>query len=73
MDDNLPLRKIALTCLETLLDTAPDRLDVAALLQVMPTVLADKDEVKAQAHQVRRRWTPFALLLVATLLISGYL
>ncbi len=52
MDDNLPLRKISLTCLETILDTSPDRLDMASLMQVMPTVLADKDEVKAQAHQV---------------------
>lgn len=49
----MPLRKIALTCLETILDNSPERLDSASLVQVMPTVLADKDELKAQAHQVR--------------------
>eukprot|EP00429_Kryptoperidinium_foliaceum_P106680 CAMPEP_0176257504 /NCGR_PEP_ID=MMETSP0121_2-20121125/38083_1 /TAXON_ID=160619 /ORGANISM="Kryptoperidinium foliaceum, Strain CCMP 1326" /LENGTH=224 /DNA_ID=CAMNT_0017597349 /DNA_START=1 /DNA_END=675 /DNA_ORIENTATION=+ len=52
VDDNMPLRKISLTCLETILDTAPDRLDVASLTQVMPIVLADKDELKSQAHQI---------------------
>lgn len=54
VDDNMPLRKIALTCLETILDNSPERLDSASLVQVMPTVLADKDELKAQAHQVRQ-------------------
>ena len=61
----MPLRKICLTCLESILDISPDgsaggasvgsgsRLDVSALLQVMPLVLADKDELKMQAHQVR--------------------
>ena len=29
------------------------RLDCASLLQVMPLVLADKDDLKTQAHQVR--------------------
>ena len=48
----MPLRKISLTCLETILDTTPERMDAAALVQVMPVVLADKDELKTQAHQV---------------------
>ena len=77
MDDNLPLRKVALTCLESILDLAPlaledanptsageERtvaghpdlppllLDPASLLSVMPLLLADKDEIKLQAHQV---------------------
>jgi len=55
VDDYLPLRKISLTCLETLLDESPERLDLASLVQVMPLVLADKDELKTQAHQVGKR------------------
>ena len=52
MDDNLPLRKISLTCLETIIDTMPDKLDASALMHVMPELLADKDEIKLQSHQV---------------------
>ena len=57
----MPLRKICLTCLESIFDISPhaavggnggSRLDVGSLLQVMPLVLADKDELKMQAHQV---------------------
>ncbi len=59
MDDNLPLRKVSLTCLESILDLGgggggePLLLDPAALLSVMPLLLADKDEIKLQAHQVQ--------------------
>lgn len=34
VDDNMPLRKISLTCIETLLDNSPDRLDMGSLMQV---------------------------------------
>ena len=52
MDDNLPLRKVSLTCVETILDVMPDRVDVLALMQIMPLLLTDKDEIKLQTHQV---------------------
>eukprot|EP01038_Epipyxis_sp_PR26KG_P006809 gene6809-9325_t len=51
VDDNLPLRKVALTCLETIVDTTPDRLDVVSVMQVMPDILSDKDEIKIQTYQ----------------------
>jgi len=38
VDDYLPLRKIALTCLETLLDESPEKLDLASLVQVIMIV-----------------------------------
>ena len=52
MDDNLPLRKVSLTCIETILDVMPDKVDVLALVQIMPLLLTDKDEIKLQSHQV---------------------
>lgn len=91
MDDNTPLRKISLTCLESILDISGSgdsngknssssmdthhheerqqqqqefkkqqpvqRLDVMvtemAIMQIMPLLLTDKDELKMQAHEVR--------------------
>ena len=38
VDDNMPLRKISLTCIETLLDNSPDRLDMGSLMQVLYVV-----------------------------------
>lgn len=74
MDDYLPLRKIALTCLETLLDESPEKLDLASLVQVIPLVLADKDELKTQAHQVLSNcFQPlvvYVLFVMYTLFIS---
>jgi len=52
VDDNLPLRKVALTCVETILDAMPDRIDVLSLMQIMPLLLTDKDEIKLQTHQI---------------------
>ena len=61
----MPLRKISLTCLETLLDESPERLDLASLVQVMPLVLADKDELKTQAHQILCKLSAHSPSLVA--------
>lgn len=52
VDDNLPQRKVALTCIDTILEVLPQRMDVPGLMQVMPLLLTDKDEIKLQAHQV---------------------
>ncbi len=46
------MRKVSLTCVETVLDAAPERVDVPAVMSVMPLLLADKDEIKLQAHHV---------------------
>jgi len=52
VDDNLPLRKVALTCVESVLDSPLLQIDVEAVMAVMPTALADKEDIKLQAHQV---------------------
>jgi hypothetical protein len=55
VDDNLPLRKVALTSIETILGTLPERFDVNALLNIMPLLLSEKDEIKIQSHQVSKK------------------
>lgn len=52
VDDNLPLRKAALTCIETIVDTMPECLDAPSLMSVMPLLLTDKDEIKLKTHQI---------------------
>ena len=52
VDDNLPLRKAALTCIETILEVMPDQLDAVVFMQIMPLLLSDKNEVKVQSYQV---------------------
>jgi cullin-associated NEDD8-dissociated protein 1 len=52
VDEGLPLRKAALTAIETILDTIPERLDVSTFLSLAIELLIDKDEVKLQTHQV---------------------
>ncbi len=53
VDDNLPLRKVALTCIDTILDTCVRRINVPTLMQLLPTILVDKDDIRMQTHQVR--------------------
>lgn len=48
----MPLRKAALTCLETVLDTLPECLDVGAFMPRLVTLLSDKDEVKLQGYHI---------------------
>lgn len=52
VDENLPLRKASLTCVETIVETLPSVLDVSAIMAVIPILLMDKDEIKLQAHQI---------------------
>lgn len=52
VDDNLPLRKAALTCVETILEILPQRMDASGLMLTMPLLLMDKDEIKLQTHLI---------------------
>jgi len=52
VDDNLPLRKASLTCIETIVDNMPHALDAVNFMVVMPLLLLDKDEIKLKAHQI---------------------
>ena len=52
VDDNLLLRKVSLTCLETFLTTMPDRFDANGLLAIAALLLTDHDEVKSLFLQV---------------------
>lgn len=62
VDDNLSLRKIALSCVETVLDVCPHKIDVPAVMAVLPALLVDKDEIKLQSHQVNIPATGVLLL-----------
>ena len=73
VDDGLPLRKAALTCLETVLDTLPECLDVGAFMARLVSVLSDKDEVKLQGHHILCKlcaYAPGAVLGSADALID---
>lgn len=48
----MPLRKISLTCIETIFDNSVELLDVSSFMEVMPLLVADKEDIKMQAHQV---------------------
>jgi len=52
VDDGLPLRKVALSCVNTLLDTLPTRVNVADFMPHLAAGLADKDEVALLSHQM---------------------
>ncbi len=57
-DDGLPLRKLSLTCIDTILDTYPDLLDIMGFVQCLSALLEDKDEIKTQTHQVIQKIIP---------------
>jgi cullin-associated NEDD8-dissociated protein 1 len=69
VDDGLPLRKAALTCIDTLLCACPERLNMGFFMDIfvpkLVPLLTDKDEIKLQAHQVVLR---ICALAPATLL-----
>jgi len=52
VDDGLPLRKASLTCIETMLDVIPDRLEIGAFMPRLPALLVDKEEIQLQCHQM---------------------
>ena len=77
MDDGLPLRKAALTCLETILDSNSlhigECIDMKVFMPRIVVVLGDKDEVKLQAHQILCKLcthAPGAVLIAADMLID---
>lgn len=55
VDDNLPLRKICLACLETILTTLPERFDANSLLHISTQLLNDHEDVKLLYLQVLPR------------------
>jgi len=53
VDDGLPLRKAALTCIETILEKLPEHLDIPLFMLNLSIVLGDKDvDMKFQGHQI---------------------
>jgi cullin-associated NEDD8-dissociated protein 1 len=52
VDDGLPLRKAALACIDTILDTLPERLDVGAFMPYLAKGLADHEELRLLSQQV---------------------
>eukprot|EP01039_Chlorochromonas_danica_P000820 gene820-890_t len=46
VDDNLPLRKLCLACLETIMSNLPERFDANAVLQISSQLLGDLDDIK---------------------------
>lgn len=53
MDDGIPLRKTALTCLETILLAMPARFSAAEMMEGLLLQLNDKDGmIKLQTYQV---------------------
>jgi hypothetical protein len=52
VDDGLPLRKAALAALSTILDAAPEHLDMAALAPPLAAALDDVPDVQQLCHQI---------------------
>lgn len=52
VDDGLVLRTAAFSCMDTLLDTLSDELDLSRFLPVLESGLADHDDVRLLCHQI---------------------
>jgi len=53
VDDGLPLRKAAFACMDTLLDTLPDRVDIPSFLPYLCAGMQDKEgDVQIVCHHI---------------------
>lgn len=52
VDDGLPLRKAAYTCIDTLLDVLPQLVDISLLLPHLKRGLGDQDDIQLLSHQI---------------------
>ena len=52
VDDNLPLRKLSLNIMGTILHNMVDKFDSVSAMQIAPTLLGDNDDVKVLFLQV---------------------
>lgn len=52
MDDNLPLRKLCMSILSTLLEHMADKFDANKVMEISTNLLADQDDVKVSFLQV---------------------
>jgi cullin-associated NEDD8-dissociated protein 1 len=53
VDDGLPLRKVALTCTETILEACSEKMDLGYFLHAIVEYSFPDEQLKVQAHQVR--------------------
>jgi cullin-associated NEDD8-dissociated protein 1 len=52
VDDGLPLRKAAYACIDTLLETLPEEIDVNPMFGYLQNGLRDHDDVQILCHQI---------------------
>jgi TATA-binding protein interacting (TIP20) len=64
VDEGLPLRKAALTCIETILETLPADLDIAGFMPRLVKILEEKEDIKLQAHQILSKLCSYSPLVV---------
>ncbi|CAM9544843.1 unnamed protein product, partial [Discosporangium mesarthrocarpum] len=74
VDDGEPLRKAALSCIDTILDTLPERLDVGTLMPYLAKGLSDsKPDVQMLCHQIVAKvseYSPEGVLGMVDMLIE---
>jgi len=73
VDDGLPLRKAALSCVHTILENCPQQMDAAGFMRFLALGLADKDDVQMLSHQILVRLcahAPVAVLSSIELLVE---
>jgi cullin-associated NEDD8-dissociated protein 1 len=70
VDDGLPLRKVCLATINTILDSMPEQLDVAALIEPLKAGLADQQDVQVLCHQIVVKLLGNRFLLVKGSILS---